>query len=181
MKTATIVFLLLLVVACPSFAQVGISLGTEYGFGLAAQLGNRNVKIELGGGLVPVLVYWRIIGYGPYGSIDESYLKFYLPGEVGAKLNISFSDTDENRLGFKLGASYNRIMKIGFGAGIDYRTGKKAPYLTVAGGFMYFPRAYDELLRRLNDEEQTIYNRDDVSAVLVGFRPYVGLTIYFGG
>jgi len=66
------------------------------------------------------------------------------------------------------------------GGGIDYVLVDKPHKVIIGGGFLYFSNAYDELLDRLNDEEDTSYTEDDVSAVLMNFRPYLSISILFG-
>lgn len=161
-----------------SLSQVGLNLGNEYGLGLIVQIGSPQTKLELGGGLTPLFVYWQITDI--WGSNDETYLKFYFSGTLGAKLNLALSNAEKDRLGLKLGISYNTIMKTGFGAGIDYNISQKPKNIVISAGLMIYPKACDELLNRLNEEEGTNYINEDVSAVLMNFRPFVGLTIFFG-
>jgi len=177
-KSLFLFIFLLLGFTSSSLSQVGLNLGNEYGLGLMVQIGSPQTKLELGGGLTPLLVYWQITDI--WGSNDETYLKFYFSGTIGAKLNFALSNPEKDRLGLKLGISYDTIMKTGFGAGIDYNISKKPKNIVISGGFTIYPKAYDELLNRLNEEEGTDYSRDDVSGVLMNFRPFVGLTIFFG-
>jgi len=153
--------------------EFGLAAGTEYGFGLLARVGTPTVMLELGGGLAPQFVFWTVYG----GS--NSYLKFYLPATVGAKLSFSSSKSSkESRIGFKFGVSYNTILKTGFGGGVDYTWGEKTRFV-ISGGAMYYPQAYDELLERLNDAEGTSYGKEDTSSVLMNFQPFVSFGIIF--
>ena len=169
---------LLFVLTSSSNAQVGLALGNEYGFGIITQFGPPSAKIELGGGLTPLVVYWQ--NQTISGGHDEDYLKLYLTGTFGAKINLALKNPQKNRLGLKLGVSYNTMVKVGFGRGIDYNIAMKPKNIVISGGFMIYPKAYDELLNRLNEEEDTDYSKDDVYAALINFMPFVGLTIYFG-
>jgi len=180
MKTKVLFLIIFLLsgLNASSIAQVGLNLGNEYGLGLMVQIGSPQTKLELGGGLTPLLVYWQITDI--WGSNDETYLKFYFSGTLGAKLNFALSNPEKDRLGLKLGISYDTIMKTGFGAGIDYNISQKPKNIVISGGFTIYPQAYDELLKHLNEEEDTNYSKEDVSAVLINFRPFVGVTIFFG-
>ena len=151
-------------------AQVGFNVGTEYGIGAIAQAGSSKIKFEVGGGVTPILIFWQITG-----ADAENYIKLYISGTVGAKLNIAINNDEEHRLGFKFGANYDTIIKAGFGAGIDYIISERFVF---SGGAMYYPEAYRILLDRLNDEENTNYTEDQLSSFLVGFRPFVSLSIY---
>jgi len=154
--------------------QVGFTVGNEYGIGLVAQVGSPKTKLEVGGGLSPLLVFWNI-------TLGDDYIKFYLPFTVGAGVNIALTPSErKDRMGLKFEANYNTIMKTGFGGGVDYQLLDKPYKIVIGGGFLYFPNAYDELLDRLNEEENTYYSKDDVSAVFLNFRPYVNISIYFG-
>jgi hypothetical protein len=177
-KSLFLFIFLLLGFTSSSLSQVGLNLGNEYGLGLMVQLGTPKIKLEFGGGLTPLFVSWQITDIR--GSNDETYFKFYFSGTFGSKINFALSNPEKDRLGLKLGISYDTIMKTGFGAGIDYNISQKPKNIVISGGFMIYPKAYDELLNRLNDEEGTNYSNEDVSAVLINFRPFVGLTIFFG-
>lgn len=180
MKTKLLVSGILILLSSFSFAngQVGFTVGTEYGIGIIAQVGSPATKVEIGGGLAPLFLYWDVnVMFGE----DKDYLKLYFPVTIGAKLNIGLSKPDEkNRLGLKLGASYNTIMKTGFGGGVDYSIVNKPYKIIIASGFMIYPKAYDELLNRLNEEEGTSYTKEDVSAALVNFQPFVSVSIFIG-
>lgn len=154
-------------------AQIGLNAGNDYGLALAAEVGSYKTKLEVGGGLTPILVYWNT-------DLDQ-YLKLYFSGTIGSKMNIALTDPDEkNRLGLKFGVSYNTIMKLGFGGGVDYTIAHKPYRLVLAGGGMVYPKAYDKLLWRLNEEEGTSYISDDISAPFMNFRPFVGITVFPG-
>ncbi|MBN2105388.1 hypothetical protein JW835_15220 [bacterium] len=182
MKKLFAAALILVVLSTFSYGQagVGFNLGTEYGTGLLAQFGTQKVKLEIGGGVTPILVIWQItvIGSG-YGG-DETYTKFYLSGTFGAKLNIALNKEEKGRLGLKLGANYDTIMKTGIGIGVDYNiSGKPKKPIVISGGFTYYADAYDELFDRLVEDEGEDFTKDDVSASLIGFRPFVSVTLFF--
>ena len=177
-KVISLSILLLIILWSSSHAQVGINLGNEYGMGLMIQAGSPAVKIEIGGGLMPLFVYWQIEDI--FGSNDQDYFKLYLSGNVGAKLNFALKEPEKDRMGLKFGASYDTIMKMGFGGGLDYNVSQKPKNIVISGGVMYYPEAYDVLLDRLNEEENTDYSKDDLSATIVNLRPFVSLTIYLG-
>jgi len=57
MKTkALFLFIFLLFgLTSSSLSQVGLNLGNEYGLGLMVQIGSPQTKLEVGGGLTPLL------------------------------------------------------------------------------------------------------------------------------
>lgn len=176
-KIILLVTLLFLGPISSANGQIGITAGTEYGFGGIAQVGSHTAKLEIGGGLVPLFVFWQI--HGPF--VEKNYFKLYFPGVVGAKLSVALTKPDrKDRLGVKLGASYNTIMKVGFGGGVDYSIAKKSHRIVISAGFMIYPDAYDELLDRFNEEEETSYTKEDVSAALMSFQPFVSVSLLFG-
>jgi len=175
-KSAFLTVLFLLTFCASSKAQVGLTLGTEYGLGGIVQVGSPAVKLEIGGGAAPLFIIWQIQDI--YGINDEVYFKFYFPGRIGAKLNFALSHPRGKRLGLKLGVCYDTIMKTGVGGGIEYQFKKKPRNIVFSGGFMIFPEAYDELLNQLNEEEGTNYSKDDVTSVLMNFRPYMSVTLF---
>jgi hypothetical protein len=114
-----------------------------------------------------------------FGS-DDNYLKFYFPGALGAKLSIGLNDPDEKgHIRLKLGGGYNTIMKAGFGGGMDLTIDDEPTAVVLTAGLMIYPEAGDELLDRLNDEENTSYTQDDVSAALMSVQPFVGISFFF--
>lgn len=154
--------------------QVGLCVGNEYGIGVVAKVGPPAIKFEAGAGLSPLLVFWNI-------SYQDDYIKFYLPFTVGAAVNIALTPpARKDRLGLKFEINHNTIIKTGFGCGVDYVLVDKPHKVVIGGGFLYFSKAYDELLARLNDEENTHYTEVDVSAALMNFRPFVSISILFG-
>jgi len=72
MKIQYLIFALLILLLSSSLvtAQIGITLGNEYGFGLVAQLGTSQAKLEAGAGFLPLLVYWNITVIGAGSSSD---------------------------------------------------------------------------------------------------------------
>jgi len=159
-------------------AQIGINLGTEYGFGVITQTGSEAIKLELGGGISPLLVAWSITSSGFGYTSDEVKIKLYFPGVVGAKLNIKLSGEEkENRLGLKLGMSYNTILKTGYGGGVSYDMIGRKNTIVISGGIMLYPKADDELLARLNEEEGTSFTKNEATAFLLDIQPFVSLSI----
>ena len=160
------------------FAQVGLNLGSEYGMGMIARIGNGPVALEAGAGVNILFVGWQIERYNGFGSSKETYLKFYFPGTFGGKLDLKLSgDPGKDRLGLKFGATYSTVMKTGYGGGISYTSPRKSNTLLISGGVMIFPDADDELLQRLNEEENTFFTPNDVSAVLLTVQPFVSISI----
>ena len=132
-------------------AQIGVTAGTEYGIGGIARAGSHNVTVELGGGFAPFFFYLSVIG-----SRDISHL--YFPGVVGAKLSFALTDEqDPHRAGLKFGATYNSLIGIGFGGGLDYKVSKKDP-VYIAACLMIHPSAKQLLVDRLNEDEDTNYS-----------------------
>lgn len=169
------VVLMCLVLSGSAFSQMnfGFTLGNEYGFGLIARVGTPSVMLEAGGGIAPSFILWNI----NYGS--DVYFKFYFPFTAGAKVCFGLGGFSEDDIAYlKLGASYNSIMKMGFGGGADYTFGEKTRYV-VSTGIMYFPKSYDELLSRLNEEEGKNYAKDDTTSFLAQFQPFVAFSILF--
>ncbi len=159
-------------------AQIGVNFGTEYGFGIVAQAGSEEIKLEAGGGINPLLVVWRITTIGFGVSSDDTEIKLYFPGVIGARLNLKLSgEEDENRLGLKLGINYNTTLRTGYGGGLAYDMIGKKNRIVISGGVMVFPKADDELLDRLNEDEGTSFTQDEVSAFLLDIQPFVGLSI----
>jgi hypothetical protein len=155
--------------------QAGIVLGNEYGFGLGARYGNRDIYMEFGGGLLPIVAFWQV---GGSSFSDDTYLKFYLSGVAGAKVSLALNKHYKKRMGLKLGVSYNELIKLGFGGGIDYHASLD-PVIVIAGGIMYYPEAYDILFERLQDDEDRRFVKDDLSATLLNIMPFVSVSIYF--
>ena len=167
-----------------SLSKFGFDLGTEYGFGLKGSFGTPKTQFEIGGGLLPIFSYFHVdyiyIGGGSDPS-DEDYFDIYLSGSIGAKLNIAINDPEkDNRLGLKFGVSYNTIVQAGFGGGLDYVVSKKPKHIVISGGVMFYPKAYDELLERLNEKEDTSFTKDDLTASFTNVVPFVSITIFFG-
>jgi len=153
--------------------QVGFTVGTEYGIGLIAQLGPPATKLELGGGVVPFFFFAT-------ATFGDDITKFYFPGTIGAKLSLSTKKSaEENRVGIKLGASYNTLLKAGFGGGVDFQVADK-PKIVISGGAMIYPKAKEEIVRKINEDDGTNYSADEFSAPLASFQPFVNLSIFFG-
>lgn len=175
MNTKVLIGVIFLHLSLASFAkgQAGLTFGTEYGIGFVAQVGSHATKLEIGGGVVPFLFFAT-------STFGDDITKIYFPGTIGAKLSFGTKKSDdENRLGIKLGVSYNTLIKTGFGGGIDYQVAKD-PKLVIGGGVMIYPDAKDELRARINEDEGTNYTDEEFSAPLASFQPFVSFSILFG-
>jgi hypothetical protein len=82
-------------------------------------------------------------------------------------------------LGIKLGASYNTLLKAGFGGGIDFQVAEK-PKIVLSGGTMIYPKAKEEIVKKINEDDGTNYAEDDLSAPLASIQPFVNISIFFG-
>ncbi|MBM3712537.1 MAG: hypothetical protein FJW56_03765 [Actinobacteria bacterium] len=178
MKKNVILFLILIVLSVSnSFGQTSFGLhgGIDYGLGGKIRFGQPEISFEIGGGIVPILVFWTITGY--FGSTD-SYIKFYMSPSVGGALSFAVSNPGKsNQLNIKINGVYNILMGIGFGGGVDFLAKKGAKNVWLSGGIIYFPNAYDTLLEELIKDEHLInVSKDDISSVLVNIRPYIGVT-----
>lgn len=155
-----------------AYGQAGVTCGSEYGLGFIAQIGPPEVKLEVGAGVL-FFVFFANVAYG------EDITEVYFPATVGAKLSLdTVQAEDENRLGIKLGMSYNTLFKTGYGGGIDYQI-HKAPKLVIGGGVMIYPAAKDELLARLNKHEGTSYMDKDFSAPWAKVQPFISFSVLF--
>jgi hypothetical protein len=164
--------LLCIVAATPAAeGQVGLTAGTEYGFGAYARVGTPQVAVELGAGLAPFL----FIGSDSY----DDYVKLWFPVAAGAKLSIAVSKPDDpDRFGVKFGVTYNGILKTGFGGGVDYRVGR-SPDVILAGGLMVFPDAAQGIVDRFNEDEGTSYTKDNMTISLGEVQPFLSISIVF--
>jgi hypothetical protein len=170
-----LLMLVLMILSCASVAtgQVGLTVGTEYGIGLTAQLGPHATKLELGGGILPYFFFATV-------TFGDDITKLFFPGTIGAKLSFSTKKSaEENRVGIKLGASYNTLLKAGFGGGVDFQAAEN-PKIVISGGAMIYPKAKEEIVRKINEDDGTNYAKDDFSAPLASFQPFVNISIFFG-
>lgn len=55
-------------IAQPLFAQVGLNLGSEYGMGMIARIGNGPVALEAGAGVSILFVGWQVERFDGFGS-----------------------------------------------------------------------------------------------------------------
>jgi hypothetical protein len=164
--------LLLFAFAVPSylFAQVGLSLGTEYGLGGYVRAGTYPVKVEAGGGVAPTLVFINVM----YG---EDIFKIYFPATVGAKISFAVTDKDNpDRLGIKAGVSYNGLLRVGFGGGADYEV-SHSPTVIISMSLMYFPDAKAGIAEAINKDDGTHYTES--SLTMVPLFPVINLSIVF--
>jgi hypothetical protein len=151
-------------------AQAGpaITLGTEYGFGGLVAAGNRAVRFEIAGGFAPVLFYAS-------GTSGGDILKIYFPAAVGAQVGFALGDSTNER-SLKLGVTYNTLIKLGVGGGLDIRL---RPKLRLAVGVMVYREAKELLVARVNKDDATSYSADSFSAPLAGVQPFGSVTIFF--
>lgn len=176
MKKSIIAFAIVLCNAvCPQVvnAQIGITGGTEYGIGGIVRAGSHQTTAEFGGGIVPFFFYLTVIG-------GNDVAKLYFPLSAGAKLSFALTDEkDPHRAGLKLGASYNSLIGIGFGGGLDYKISKKDPVF-VAACMMVYPSAKQLLVDRLNEDDGSHYKESEVEMPLAGFQIVVSVSYLFG-
>ena len=168
MKNLRIVFMLLFVLVpfVQSQAQVGLTVGTEYGIGGLARIGTERIIVEAGAGLAPLFVFVT--------GVDE--LEFYFPFTVGAKLSIAASKPESpNRFGVKFGVSYNGILKTGFGGGVDYEVSQN-PSIVLAGGIMYFPDAKQGVTDHYFEDTGNAAAFEESLAI----QPMLSISIIFG-
>jgi len=187
MKKLVLSMLAALAVASSSYSQserqggvarFGPVLGTEYGFGAMGMVGGGPVKFEFGGGFSPVLFLLYINNI--YGS-DDSYFKVYPSGMLGAKLNIAVSNPNKKFVaGLKFGASYNTIMKLGIGGGGSFLLSSNRKFYSLSIGVMVFPKAMDELLDRLNEDEGTSYTEEQVNQTFGTVQMFLSFALLFG-
>lgn len=164
--------LILFAFAVPAhlFAQVGLSLGTEYGFGGFLRAGSYPVMIEAGGGFAPTIVYINVL----YG---EDIFKVYFPATAGAKISFAVTDKENpNRLGIKGGISYNALLGVGFGAGGDYEV-SHSPTVIISFSLMYFPDAKKKIIEQINKDDGTHYTESQLT--LLPLFPVINLSIVF--
>ncbi len=162
-----------LLLSSPTYGQAGLTGGTEYGFGIIVRGGSRSAQLEVAGGLAPLLVFVST-------NFGDDILKVYFPVSVGAKLSFGLSGPEaENRFGVKLGATYNSLMKMGFGGGVDYQLSKK-PNVFLGAGLMIFPQAEDKVRIRINEDDGTSFTSSEFSAPLLIAQFAISLSILFG-
>ena len=150
--------------------EVGLTGGTEYGFGAIATTGSRAVQFEAGVGLAPVIFVATVIG-------GESIFKVYFPVAVGAKVSFAINKPgDGNRRAIKVGATYNSLLKVGVGGGLDFRMSDR---LKVSGGVMIYPKAKERLIQQVNKDDGSNYDVDAFSAPLANVQPFVGFALFF--
>jgi hypothetical protein len=151
--TLSLVMAALLGLPAPAHAQLGFVLGSDHGFGGFARVGPQAVKIELAGGLRPVLsIVQNTLIVNGTTVVDEVSIKLYTPYQAGARLSLRLGGSAEahKRLGLRFGASYNELLKHGFGGGFDFQTSRR---ISFAFGLMVFPEASEELRNKFYDEQ----------------------------
>jgi hypothetical protein len=149
----------------PGFALAG---GTEYGFGLLGFGGGAQTRLEIGAGISPLWFSPMIAD-----SVVSNYV--YLPYAIGAKVIIPFNEFGAGRT-IKVGATYNSLVKLGIGGGIDFPV---SPRFRVSGGAMVYPQAQKELVKRFNRDHGTSYADSSIYSPLTRFQPFFGLAYLF--
>lgn len=154
-------------------AQIGVAIGSEYGLGLVGRVGNTDAIVEVGGGIAPVWVFG--LEQTRFGGSDEAFFEAFFAGAAGAKASLPISRSDEgiNRLGIELGATYNTLIELGAGIGIDARVSER---IVLSGGVMYYFEAEDRLAEEVSERRNAPASSLDLGP-LVGYQPYVGLVI----
>ena len=160
---------------CQTF--FGIHGGIDYGLGGQIRFGQPEISIEIGAGVLPIIVFWSISSNFGY---NKSYIKFYMSPSIGGAISFAVSNPGKkNQFSIKFSGVYNVLMGPGVGGGIDFLVSKgENKNVWLSAGILYFPDAYDTLLDELiKDEHLFNITRDDISSVLVNFRPYIGITL----
>jgi hypothetical protein len=165
-STVAVVGLLLLLPMCEATSQVGLTAGTEYGFGAYGRVGSR-VAVEGGVGFVPLLALNLTVA-------EDT--KIYFPLSIGAKLSIPVSKPDATTpIGVKFGVTHNAILKTGFGAGITAKVGQR---LIIGGAIMYFPKAQEGLTDQVNKDNNSNYST--VIGESIAIQPVVSVSFLLG-
>jgi len=176
--TRPLLICLVLLLPIASSAQLGFTLGTEYGVGLRADLGSSQTSLQVGAGFVPFVLIWETSRQSGFGSSSEEInIKFYTPASIGAKLSFKKNPAEDPGIRFKFGVSYNDLLRWGYGGGVDHVVSERT---TVSAGVMFFPDAFDRLLAKVNEEEGTFFDKDDVSMPLSSVQIIAAYTIFFG-
>jgi hypothetical protein len=166
-----------LAVPRPAAAQVGLALGTEYGFGGVVRIGDQRAQIEAGGGVLPLLFVAQVTQFNGYTISTDNIFKVYFPATVGSKLVVRLSaDDSENPVSLKLGASYNSLLATGVGGGVEFQVDDR-PATRISLGAMIFPDAKDRLRTRVERDQQQQYS--DFSAPLATFQVFASLAMIF--
>lgn len=161
----------------PSVAgQVGLSLGGEYGFGAIARVGTDAQGIEVGAGFTPVLVFGREqLFINGESVLDEVFFDAFFPATVGAKVNfrVRGSEDGTRRTAVEFGVSYNELIELGFGGGVE---GRISDRVLVSGGLMFYSKAADQLADKISEVRGLPVDEFEL-AFLVNYQPYVSFSI----
>jgi hypothetical protein len=174
MKLSRVLFLFIIVLIVPTIlpAQVGFTLGNDYGIGVVGQVGTYGIKFEAGAGVTPIFFYAQVIG-------GSDITELWFPFCAGAKINFALTDEkDPNRLALKLGVNYNQILGVGFGGGADYTIAVK-PSIILSGGIQIYPDAKQGCIDKLNEDRSSYNKITDLTVSLVELHPYVSISILF--
>ena len=160
----------------PAAGQVGLAGGTEYGFGVVAQVGTPQVMLEVGGGIAPVLVVGsEQVQFGGSVVSETVFLEVFFPATIGAKLSLRISGSDDGvtRTALEFGANYNSLLQVGVGGGFGARVSER---VVLSGGLMYYPEAGERLGAKVSEVRGFPVSRIDLGP-LAGFQPYIGLSL----
>jgi hypothetical protein len=153
-------------------AEIGLLLGTEYGFGALVRAGSPGFHLEAGAGFTPVLVFLQVSG-------GSDIFRVYFPGTVGAKASFRVRSPEQgSQIDVELGGTYNNLLRLGVGGGISFRPVRSR--LLLSGGAMIFPDAKDRLRLRINKDEGTNISDSEFQSPLTVFQPYLSVAILFG-
>ena len=160
-------------------AQISFSLNGAMDYGLGGKIKLRTsegVNVEIGGGINPILTFWEVNNF--FGD-NDTYFKFYMAPSFGGAISFPFSkDGEKKQLDFKMLAIYNNTMDTGIGFGVDYLFNNSDNNLWLTAGVIYYNNAYNNLFNDLIESEDLHdITKDNVSALLVNFRPYLGISL----
>ena len=159
----------------PAAGQVGLTGGTEYGFGVVGRVGTSPVLLEVGGGITPVLVLGtQQVQFNGVVVSDEVFFEAFFPAAIGAKLSLRISGSDDGvtSTALEFGATYNSLLRLGVGGGFDARVSNRVVF---SGGLMYYSEAGERLGEKVSEVRGFPASLD--LGPLVQFQPYVGLSL----
>lgn len=160
----------------PAAGQVGLTGGTEYGFGVVGRVGISPVLLEVGGGITPVLVLGtQQVQFNGVVVSDEVFFEAFFPAAIGAKLSLRIGGSDDGvtRTALEFGATYNSLLRLGVGGGFDARVSER---VVLSAGLMYYSEGGERLGEEVSEARGLPPNLLDLGP-LVQFRPYVGLSL----
>ena len=170
--------LVLPLVVSPSRAagQLGLAGGTEYGFGLAGRVGTSAILLEVGGGIAPIILLGtEQIQVGGSVVSEEVFFEAFFPAVVGAKLSLRLGGSDDgvSRTAVEFGATYNSLLKLGVGGGIDAKISERVVFSV---GLMYYSEAGERLGEKLSEVRSFPVSGLDLGPI-VQYQPYFGVLL----